>query len=221
MENANILEIGAGYGGILAYFQNQGHQVRGCDLSSEAVEYANSRGVPMQHGPLDEIDLDWQPDVVILSHVLEHLVDPSETLADLRQLLHDDSIVYIEVPGIKQLSPVRTYYDSDFMEYIHIAHPFCFSARSLTNLTNVSGFSPLIIDESIKSIFIPSETSGTIRSDYEDVITHLDRLEFFHRYHLHRSGLLSPHRNERFISLLKKMGLYPPAKRLYRFITNS
>ena len=39
-------------------------------------------------------------DLIIISHVLEHLEDPLETITYLSTLLSNNGFIYIEVPGI-------------------------------------------------------------------------------------------------------------------------
>jgi SAM-dependent methyltransferase len=70
--NETILDIGAGPGGMPAFFQEQGHEVLGCDLDESAVEYGRLQEVPMERASLEDLDLTWDPDVVILSHIVEH-----------------------------------------------------------------------------------------------------------------------------------------------------
>jgi SAM-dependent methyltransferase len=108
LDEADVLDIGCGSGGMLTYFQNNGHRVMGCDLDSDAVQYGREQGIPIQHVEATDLSLEWVPDVVILSHTVEHFLTPVETLQEIRALLGPDSLVYIEVPGIKWLSPFRS-----------------------------------------------------------------------------------------------------------------
>ena len=45
----------------------------------------------------DELDLEFY-DLIVLSHVLEHVPDPAALLADAAAVLHSDSVLYVEVP---------------------------------------------------------------------------------------------------------------------------
>ncbi len=51
-----VLEVGCGAGGCLSALHQAGFDVRGCDYSSELIEYGRSRGVPgLEVGPVDVI----------------------------------------------------------------------------------------------------------------------------------------------------------------------
>jgi hypothetical protein len=41
---------------------------------------------------------DVKPDLVIVAHVLEHLPDPLEPLREIKRIIADDGIIYVEVP---------------------------------------------------------------------------------------------------------------------------
>jgi Methyltransferase domain len=61
---------------------------------------------PSERPPIPDIEristlaalLDVRPDLVIVAHVLEHLSDPRVPLMDIRNIIADDGVVYVEVP---------------------------------------------------------------------------------------------------------------------------
>jgi 2-polyprenyl-3-methyl-5-hydroxy-6-metoxy-1,4-benzoquinol methylase len=219
LDGSDVLDIGCGPGGMPAYFQSEGHRVAGCDLDNNAVTYGKNQGIPLQEGTVEEIDLDWKPDIVILSHVVEHFLSPVEDLIQVRELIHENSVVYIELPGINWLSPFRTYYNSDFLEQLQNAHTYYFTARSLENLLTKAGFESIEIDESIQSVFTPSKNGDDteFESDYPAVVDHLNRLEKWKQWGISPIPT-SPHSlytHPAFISLLKRTGVYPYARKFY------
>ncbi|OYR69596.1 hypothetical protein DJ79_02585 [Halorubrum ezzemoulense] len=202
---------------MLSYFQSQGHKVAGCDLDNQAVAYGRGQGVPLTHGSVTDLNLNWTPDIVILSHVVEHFLSPVSDLQDIRRLLDADSRLYVEVPGIKRLSPLSAYYQADFLRQLQNAHNFYFSARSLGNLFRTAMFSVENINEDIRAIFAPADINNIeIRPDYQDALNHLQRLEWYHRYNLHRLGTIPQLAyHPAVLSALKRTGLYPFAKRVH------
>ena len=71
-----VAEIGCGPGGILKVFQEKGYEVRGCELDRRCVEFSNKQGVPTLGGGVEALaDAGIRADLVILSHLLEHLHD--------------------------------------------------------------------------------------------------------------------------------------------------
>lgn len=134
------------------------------------------------------MDLNWKPDIVILSHVVEHFTEPVSELRKLREVIHSDSRIYVEVPGVKHLSPIRDWYHGDFQEQLQTAHTYYFTAKSLRNLLRKSGFESVYTDEYVHSIFKPTEgdKKAGFESDYDDVMAHLNRLEWGQRLRLQR-----------------------------------
>lgn len=88
-----VLDFGGGDGKLLAPFVEAG---AGCYL----VDY-NLRplaGVEKLGDTLDDLEPGVDFDVIIASHVLEHLVDPRETVERLRGLLSPSGVLFMEVP---------------------------------------------------------------------------------------------------------------------------
>jgi 2-polyprenyl-3-methyl-5-hydroxy-6-metoxy-1,4-benzoquinol methylase len=149
-----VYEIGAGAGGILKAFSEQGYTVRGCDLGGEYIEYGASRGIDLYAG-------DWQvlagfpkADVVILNHVLEHLKNPVDFLRNVRSLLKPEGILFIGVPGFIYY-PVR--YRLQLLYYLQNAHACHFCLQTLTETAGRAGFSLLEGNEKIVAIYKQSE----------------------------------------------------------------
>jgi SAM-dependent methyltransferase len=81
-----MLELGCGTGAIIAECQRRGlaSEFTAIDYSSEAIEYLQSRSAGIRCMVADIADpafkLDQTFDVVVLSHVLEHLEQPQRVL---------------------------------------------------------------------------------------------------------------------------------------------
>lgn len=79
--NLRVVEVGCAEGANLYRLKEQGCDVFGCDLDSERVKFGkNNYDLNLEVGSLEMVDLPWTPDIVIYSHVLEHLLDPVEEI---------------------------------------------------------------------------------------------------------------------------------------------
>jgi SAM-dependent methyltransferase len=142
-----VLEIGSGSGGILAHFAERGCDVRGWELDPECVAYANREGIPTERGSVERLrGVATAPALVILSHLVEHLPRPMEFLEALRERLDDRTLLYVEVPGLRnpKIDPFRTH---------QVAHLFFYELTTLTWLAGLAGFTLLEVDEGVQSVF--------------------------------------------------------------------
>ena len=96
IKDLNILEIGTSAGGILKYFKDKGNKVCGCDLCSEYIEYGKKQyGLNLFVGTIEDMDIKQTPDIVIYSHVIEHILNPIDELIKLKSIVNKDSYIYI------------------------------------------------------------------------------------------------------------------------------
>ena len=114
--DTNVLEIGCGAGGILAFFKSKNCKVIGIDYENEHLEYARKKNITT-YTSYEKINKKF--DLIILSHVLEHLVYIDDILNVCKNLIKKDGLIYIEVPSIESISK---HYDYDIQNFLHIAH---------------------------------------------------------------------------------------------------
>jgi SAM-dependent methyltransferase len=137
--NASVLDIGCANGGLLVALRKLGFSsVAGIDPSPACVRTVRTRhGIPAEAGGLFELPARVKkPDVVVLSHVLEHVYDLPRAIQVLHGLLSEKGMAYIEVPDAARY---RDYIFAPFQDFNteHINH---FSTISLTNLMRSQGF---------------------------------------------------------------------------------
>lgn len=175
IKNKFVVEIGTGAGGILKIFKERGNTVLGLDLGSKYIEFGKQHSLNLKVGTIEELSkLKRKPDIVIYSHVLEHVLNPINELKLLRKNLKPDSLVVIIVPGIKNL--VKSY-DQDFLRYLQNAHTYHFSLQTLKNIMNQAGFSMVYGNENIDSIFKLTKPQNKYITDYEESKKFLIELE--------------------------------------------
>lgn len=175
IQNKFIVELGTGAGGILQYFKEKNNEVYGVDLDSEYIEFGKQKGLNLEVGTIDKLySLRKKPDVVIYSHIVEHLLNPVNDMKKLKRLLNQDGLLYIEVPGVKNLYDS---YSQNFLKYLQNAHTYHFTLNSLTNCAKKAGFKMLSGDEFIHSVFKKGNADKNYKSDYALALAFLKKLE--------------------------------------------
>jgi SAM-dependent methyltransferase len=100
----SFLEIGCASGDILERMQRAGSRdVQGIEISREACEQAWKRDLNVFHGTLDEFETEDKFDLVFMSHVIEHVLDPVATVAKIRTMLKPGGVLYLETPNVRAL----------------------------------------------------------------------------------------------------------------------
>lgn len=121
----NILDYGSGAGGRLDEFLLQGYQqLYLFDYDEKYVDYGISKGFK-KHEP------DKKYQLIILSHVIEHINEPTEILRKLSGMLEVGGHIYIEVPMYENTK--------NLLRDFHLAHKYYFTKLSLTLLANLAG----------------------------------------------------------------------------------
>ncbi|MCC6217392.1 MAG: class I SAM-dependent methyltransferase [Polyangiaceae bacterium] len=88
-----VLDFGGGNGALLATFVEHGYRAGVVDYVPHAVP-----GVERLGSTLDEVPPEQRFDVVLASHVLEHLAAPVAVLERLRDRLAPGGVLVVEVP---------------------------------------------------------------------------------------------------------------------------
>lgn len=140
-KSARILDIGCANGGLLRALKEIGfNNLVGLDPSQACVAYTSQTvGIQAHVGSLMSLGEDLGNfDLVILSHVLEHVQDLNKAIIQMKNILKQNGLIYIEVPDANRY---QEYNFSPFQEFNteHINH---FSLMSLINLFSRNGFAP-------------------------------------------------------------------------------
>ena len=129
-----ICEIGCGRGALLAKFKGAGYRnVYGVEPSDECVKYIkNNHGIDARVGTADNIPFENKFDVIICTHVLEHVLNLGEAVESITRVLSDNGLVYVEVPDLEGYDSFDEASPLDYITfYEHINH---FTISSLNNL---------------------------------------------------------------------------------------
>jgi len=101
----NILDVGCGAGDNARFLQARGCTVCGVTLSEEEARLARPfcKDVFVKNVEFQNLDLPYESlDLIVCSHVLEHMIQPAATLAQLCMYLRDGGHVLIAVPNMAQ-----------------------------------------------------------------------------------------------------------------------
>jgi SAM-dependent methyltransferase len=135
-----MLDVGLGRGDLAHAFARSGWKTHGLDMSFAAVEVARSRGIDARQGTLDAPP--WPPgsfDLLVLSHVLEHVTDPVDELRRARALVRSGGTVIVAVPGWDSWQ--RRVFQSCWAQTDLPRHLQHFTVTALNEAARAAGFS--------------------------------------------------------------------------------
>ncbi|HIJ86961.1 MAG TPA: class I SAM-dependent methyltransferase [Desulfuromonadales bacterium] len=99
VRNGRALDIGCGSGRFLRALRHSGWEVAGLELNDDTATAART-----VHGLMVETALgaftDESFDLISITHVLEHIRDPRQMLADCGRLLKPGGVIAVAVPNI-------------------------------------------------------------------------------------------------------------------------
>jgi SAM-dependent methyltransferase len=102
---AVIVDLGCGDGSALAIAaeQNPAHRFAGIDWSGDALRQAQAAGLTVMRASVSGGSLpvaDGAADVVIMSELIEHLVDPDGAVAEARRILRPGGSLLLSTPNL-------------------------------------------------------------------------------------------------------------------------
>lgn len=137
---SRVLDIGCGSGKILNLLRAAGHSVVGLEPDPKAREVAISRGLQVLDGTAEQIPDSLEKgsfDAIIMTHVLEHTVDPIEAIKNAVSLLKPGGKITLETPnnqaiGFQHAGSVWRWLDVP-------RHLNFFTPQSLSSMCNMAG----------------------------------------------------------------------------------
>ena len=199
-KDTSIVDIGGGAGGILENFKPLKNLYL-ADYFKPYQEIAKKNGIKIINGGSDKVD--FKPDIIILSHVVEHW---SEFEIEIKRLIKlqkiNKTLNYIEFPGIDSLKDGRR--GGDILGDFHVPHVFYFSSYVFENIMNMNGFHKIYIDSHVRSLFIYTGVKGEFKNyfekTYQDLILAEKTRKFYALKRIIRKILPNA-----FVELLKKL----------------
>ena len=139
-----LLDLGHGAGYLMLMARAYGFQVYGVDasaVSSDALKPVFGDRLKQIH--VAEQTLPWGNfDQAVMSHVLEHMPEPRQTLPKVHAALNSGALLYVAVPDSDSLQ--FRIFGKKWDAVSPIAHPQFFNQASLSRLLRDTGFEPLL-----------------------------------------------------------------------------
>ncbi|MEL7038784.1 MAG: class I SAM-dependent methyltransferase [Cyanobacteria bacterium J06592_8] len=140
----NICDIGCGSGRLLSACQELGYQAYGLEPDAEAKAVAVSKGLQVKQGIAEDLSKHFQEqffDGIVMTHVLEHCLDPRLALENVKKVLKPKGIFVCEVPNNECISAQWTgasWHHLGVPRHLHF-----FTEKSLVSCVEEAGFQVL------------------------------------------------------------------------------
>ncbi|MEK7072361.1 MAG: class I SAM-dependent methyltransferase [Patescibacteria group bacterium] len=142
-KNAKILDIGCSTGSLLSIFKLNGYSnIFGIDPSSECSKTAKELyDITVTTDTVYNFNSIEKFDLIILSAVLEHLVDFDYSMQKIRSLLNENGLLFIAVPNAEKFS---LFVSAPFQQF-STEHINYFSRYSIKNLLSRFSFEEIAV----------------------------------------------------------------------------
>ncbi len=134
-----LLDVGCGIGDWLTLFNDMGFDAQGIDLNQRVIDVAAGRGLKVECRRIEELADDGKRfNIVVLSQVLEHVLEPKEVLIKIRKILEPGGKLFVSVPNLN--SRWRMIFKKYWINWYMPFHIFHFTKRSILNILIDCGF---------------------------------------------------------------------------------
>ena len=150
--SGRLLDIGCNEGRGLKIYQTNGFEVEGLELNATAATVARKKGFIVHTAPIEHFKPVIPYDVVVLSNVLEHSLDPKGMLLHIQQILKPTGQLWISCPNYK--SWLRWIFGKHWINWhvpFHIVH---YSTENLKRLMKDSGFKIMKIKQVTPALWV-------------------------------------------------------------------
>lgn len=181
-KRGELLEVGSGLGYLLAYFRDDGWNVRGVEPDEAITRHARKvHGLDIQTKILPDAAFpDASFDAVLMMHVIEHVPDPQATLREILRVLKPGGMLVMETPR----------YDTLMFKLLGRrerslsceGHIYFFTSKTLREISEKTGFKVERADKVGRSM-----TLGRLAWNL-GVISRSDKLRDFMQNTLKRTG---------------------------------
>ena len=144
----SLLEIGCSYGFFLDEARKKGWRVKGVEISKEASNYARKKlTLDVFSGTIENASLflkNQKFETIIMLDVLEHLIDPKNSLKILKNSMKKNGLLYLTTPNINSLA---SKINKQYWQWLSPpAHLFYFSPETIIELLKRSGLKVVSIE---------------------------------------------------------------------------
>ena len=136
--SGRLLDIGCNEGRGLQIYQCNGFNAEGLELNEQAAQQARGNGCRVNTVLLEDFQPEEPFDIVALSNVLEHSLNPKRMLEDIGRVLKPGGRVWISLPNSN--SWLRKVFGRFWINWHVPFHLFHFSRKTLSQLLERCGF---------------------------------------------------------------------------------
>jgi 2-polyprenyl-3-methyl-5-hydroxy-6-metoxy-1,4-benzoquinol methylase len=134
-----LLDIGCGDGTMLEQAMSLGWSAEGVDFDSKAVDNARNKGLEVHLGAVEELNLpDDSFDLILMSHLIEHVHDPIGLLRECRRLLAPGGKLIVATPNAESLGHAK--FGANWLLLHAPRHLYLFNSANLAVMTRKAGF---------------------------------------------------------------------------------
>jgi SAM-dependent methyltransferase len=134
------LDVGCSTGEFLKFARDR-FECHGVELNPERVAVGRQRGFDITAGTLSDVEGSERFDVISMIQVIEHLVDATQSLADVRRLLKPGGIFYFNTPCVDSAS--FALFRERHMHVSSFGHVCLYTKAGLARLAKRCGFAML------------------------------------------------------------------------------
>jgi len=145
-----MLDVGCGDGSVLKIAQDLGWDAEGVDFDPEAVANARRKRLNVHAGKLkDQCYPDDSFDLVLISHVIEHVHDPLGMLREIRRVLRPGRILVVTTPNTGSWG--QRYFGTNCVDLDPPRHLQLFNGRNLSTLAKRAGFAQTTVSSTLRN----------------------------------------------------------------------
>ncbi|NIM13897.1 MAG: methyltransferase domain-containing protein [Candidatus Aminicenantes bacterium] len=143
----NILDIGCGSGHGLKYLKEQipGSSIFGIESSPQCCEILQSDEIGATL-VTDDVESDWITeykgffDLIVMRHVIEHILEPIESLERIKTVLKPGGFIYTATPDMMRPRVILRDYKKWWEYWFRAVHPYYYSNETLFKTLELAGF---------------------------------------------------------------------------------
>lgn len=165
-KTGKLLDVGAGYGFFMEIAQKRGWDVYGTELTNEAVQHCESKGLKMFKGEFHKIDFEKESfDAIVSIEVIEHVNTPKEYVNQAQNILRKNGVLYLTTPNFNSFLRYRLKEQYNVIEYPN--HLCYYTPQTLQSLFTSNGFNK--VDMKTTGISLTRLRTSKGKSDQEFV----------------------------------------------------
>lgn len=141
LQSGRVLDVGCASGVLINKLAKAGYSADGVDWSEDAITFASKYALGhfvVAEASLSNIKGEELYDMIVASHIVEHLEKPQDLLAGVKRLLKPNGYFCITTPNLQWYESQSAWRNiSSIFDYDHVA---CYTHSGLVKLLSKAGF---------------------------------------------------------------------------------